>query len=66
MLSKKESDDVLPIIEHNEGITYEELVHISLWSPESIEKTLRKLKKDKVIESIVLKGRKAKGLRLTR
>lgn len=58
-------NELLKLIEVMPGITYNQLVHTTNYSPRTLDIAIRELKKAKKIESCELKGLTAKGLRLT-
>lgn len=58
-------NELLKVIEQNPGITYNQLVHTTIYQGETIDTTIRHLKKTKQVETFDLKGLTAKGLRIT-
>jgi predicted HTH transcriptional regulator len=58
-------NNLIKLIEENPGVTYIELVSLSIVSPETIWKTLVRLRKEKKLESFSINGKKAMGWRLT-
>jgi uncharacterized membrane protein len=61
----KYEDNLFKIIEENRGVSYYELVQLSVLSPTTIWKTLARLRKEGKMESVPVIGRKAKGWRLS-
>lgn len=56
--------DILNLLKKYEDVTYNDLVNISSYSPTTIDRALRSLKKARLIESYALKDKKAKAWRV--
>jgi DeoR/GlpR family transcriptional regulator of sugar metabolism len=62
-MNEKETD-ILKLIQTYEDVTYNDLVNISSYSPQTIDRALRALKKARLIETYDLKDKKARGWRI--
>ena len=61
MTEAEAKQNILEIITKFPLCSYYDIVETSLYSPETINKTLQKLKKEKKVEPVEVPGRKAKG-----
>jgi uncharacterized membrane protein len=64
-ISASITEKLVKIIEENPGVSYDELVQLSILSLTTIWKMLARLKKEGNIVSVPVIGRKAKGWRLS-
>jgi hypothetical protein len=65
--TRKQIDtDIIDFISNNPLCSYYEMVESLLYSPETINKTLTKLKKEKKIGTVDVIERKAKGWKVTK
>jgi hypothetical protein len=65
--TRKQIDtDIIDFISNNPLCSYYEMVESLLYSPETINKTLTKLKKEKKIGTVDFIERKAKGWKVTK
>ncbi len=64
-ISASITEKLVRIIEENPGVSYDELVQLSILSQTTIWKILIRPRKDNRIDSIPVQGRKVKGWRLS-